>query len=65
MLPCWIKAFIYIKKGLLTPNFYVNERMKIGHNYLLARYVYTCKEFVIVTEAATGQDTDNKRMIDK
>ncbi len=35
---------------------------------LLARYVYTYEEFVIVTEApqcnrmtATGQDTDNKR----
>ncbi len=37
---------------------------------LLARYVYTYEEFVIVTEApqcnrmtATGQDTDNKRII--
>ncbi len=37
---------------------------------LLARYVYTYEEFVIVTEApqcnrmtATGQDTDNKRTI--
>ncbi len=39
---------------------------------LLARYVYTYEEFVIVTEApqcnrmtATGQDTDNKRIIYK
>ncbi len=39
---------------------------------LLARYVYTYEEFVIVTEApqcnrmtATGQDTDNKRTIYK
>ncbi len=39
---------------------------------LLARYVYTYKEFVIVTEApqcnrmtATGQDTDNKIIIYK
>ncbi len=39
---------------------------------LLARYVYTYKEFVIVTQApqcnrktATGQDTDNKRIIYK
>ncbi len=39
---------------------------------LLARYVYTYEEFVIVTEApqcnrmtATGQDTDNKKIIYK
>ncbi len=39
---------------------------------LLARYVYTHEEIVIVTEAllchrmtATGQDTDNKRIINK
>ncbi len=37
---------------------------------LLARYVYTYKEFIIVTEAPqsnrmTGQDTDNKRTIYK
>ncbi len=38
----------------------------------IARYVYTYEEFVIVTEApqsnrmtATGQDTDNKRIIYK
>ncbi len=38
----------------------------------IARYVYTYKEFVIVTEApqcnrmtATGQDTDNKKNIYK
>ncbi len=39
---------------------------------LLARYVYTYEEFVIETEApqcnrmtATGQDTDNKRILYK
>ncbi len=45
---------------------YVNEREWA----LLARFVYTYEEFVIVTEApkynrmtATGQDTDDKRII--
>ncbi len=38
----------------------------------IARYGYTYEEFVLVTEApqcnrmtATGQDTDNKKIIDK